>query len=139
MARIILYLTLATVLLSCEDDNRDTNHLLGQWRVISREEIATGVVTGFPDTIDSKVLLNLTNDTLQLIGCERVLGESRYSIVGDKIYVESFSIIEPCAVYEWIEITHKSVSLAQSYSLNNGKLQLNSSSQGRFHLVLSIE
>ena len=135
MKSIIL---LSLLLISCEsnDATGKINDLIGEWIVVSKEEISSGYIYSFPDSLNYSVRLKFGKDSIELHCHDRELGSGKYSVNDGALYVSPFTIIEPCAINGWVQLVHRSINFAMAYSLIDNELKIITNDKGEYHLYL---
>lgn len=123
---------------SCEGTKNSTNisEIQGSWIVTSKENIESGSIIRYPDSLYSPIIVEILTDSFLLHACDIELGGCSYTWINDQFDIEGLYILEICDLGGWVELVANSISYATSYFINGSEMRLETNEIGKFNLYL---
>ena len=124
MKKIILAI-LTLILLSCDkSEDIEKKDIVGNWRFISMESVSSNIIEIYPYS-DISIEIKFSDDSITFFGCNSPLGTGSYFLEENgKLSIPGFSIIEPCAIGDWIETIPVCLFYSTSLKLNSDTLKI---------------
>lgn len=116
-------------------DGNQENSVIGNWELISKEDIPNGNIEIYPDSLDSKIKIEFTTDSVQLVACDLLLGSGYYVLdENENLEVSEFTFIEPCSLNGWVEIVANCIVHSRYVDFNEGPFKIISGDLNDFSL-----